>query len=222
MAAHSQHAGLVVAVVLARAGSKGVPGKNTALVAGKPCVAWTIEHAMAAKAVDVVVVSSDCDEVLAIAGEMGALPHRRPDALAGDTARVDDALRDAVAWYEGDPQHPGTIGAAVLLYGNVPVRPGGLIDRGVALWQQTGCDSVQSYEPVGKYHPWWQTRVTGGSRRGRAIGSSAGCTADSSSRRATCPTAGWSSFRDRPSFTRPTGSMPRTRTRSWVLIIAAS
>lgn len=159
MTGRTQHAGPVVAVVLARAGSKGVPGKNTAVVAGRPCVAWTIEHARVAASVGAVVVSSDSDGALGIADEMGALAHRRSDALASDTARVDDALREAVGWYEREEGLAAGVAAAVLLYGNVPVRPAGLIDRAVALWRESGCDSVQSYAPVGKFHPWWQVRL---------------------------------------------------------------
>ncbi|MCC7387735.1 MAG: acylneuraminate cytidylyltransferase family protein [Phycisphaerales bacterium] len=156
MPAKPGESGAVLAVVVARAGSKGVPGKNTAPIAGRPCVAWTIEHALGAPGVRAVVVSSDSAEVLEIARAMGALAHRRSDALATDTARVDDALREAVAWYEAEH---GPIGAAAMLYANVPVRPAGLLDRAVALWRATGCDSVQSYAPVGKHHPWWQVRL---------------------------------------------------------------
>ena len=156
MASSAQQDGLVVAVVVARAGSKGVPGKNTAAVAGRPCVAWSIGHALEARGVDRVVVSSDSDEVLRIAAAEGVLAHRRSDALASDVARVDDALREAVAWFEVGQ---GPVAAVVLLYGNVPVRPAGLIDRVVGLWRETRCDSVQSYAPVGKYHPWWQVRL---------------------------------------------------------------
>lgn len=148
--------GPVLAVVVARAGSKGVPGKNTAPVGGRPCIAWTIDHALHAAEVQAVVVSSDGEAILDIARAMGALAHRRSDALATDTARVDDALRETVAWYEAEH---GEIGAAALLYGNAPVRPAGLLDRAVALWRETGCDSVQSYAPVGKHHPWWQVRL---------------------------------------------------------------
>lgn len=155
MADQGHERGRVVAVVVARAGSRGVPGKNVADVGGRPCVAWTIEHALEA-GVDAVVVSSDSAEVLEIAGAMGALAHRRSGALASDTARVDDALREAVRWFEAAR---GAVGAAVMLYGNVPVRPRGLAARAVALWRESGCDSVQSYAPVGKFHPWWQCRV---------------------------------------------------------------
>ncbi len=159
-----QHPGLVVAVVLARAGSKGVPGNNTAMIAGKPCVSWTIEHALAAEAVNMVLVSSDSEDVLSLAREMGVRAHQRSDALASDTARVDDALRAAIEWFVLDESTGERIDAVVLLYGNVPVRPRGLIDRAVALWQESDCDSVQSYAPVGKHHPWWQTRLGDGGK----------------------------------------------------------
>lgn len=153
----------VVAVILARGGSKGVPGKNTAVVGGKPCIAWTIEAARAATSITRVVVSSDDARALAIAREMGVQAHERPAALASDTARVDDAAREAV---EG-----ATEDVVVVLYGNVPVRPPGLIDRGVALLRQSGCDSVQSYAPVGKHHPWWTARLDEAGRVGPWEGS---------------------------------------------------
>lgn len=145
-----------IAVVLARAGSKGVPGKNTANVAGRACIEWTIRAAQEAVLVDHVLVSSDCPKSLAIASEMGVEPApRRPDD-ASDSARVDVSLRHALedwaaAITDGDQ--------IVMLYANVPVRPAGLIDRAIELLASSGCDSVQSYARVGKYHPWWQARL---------------------------------------------------------------
>jgi len=153
-----------IAVVLARAGSKGLPGKNVAPVAGRPCVAWTIEAALAAATVDAVLVSSDSPEVLAIGREMGATPVEREPEHASDTATVDDAVRACLRRAAGldapvtlDGRDPSA--CVVILYGNVPVRPAGLIDRAVALLRRTGCSSVQSYAPVGKFHPWWQARL---------------------------------------------------------------
>ena len=141
----------VVAVVLARGGSKGLPGKNTADVAGKPCVQWTIEAALRAELVDRVIVSSDDERVLEIGRDLGAIAHDRPAALASDTATVDDAVREAV---RDDDAH-----TVAILYGNVPVRPDGLIDECVRTLLENGADSTQSYAPVGKYHPWWTARV---------------------------------------------------------------
>lgn len=142
------------AIILARAGSKGVPGKNTRAIAGKPCVAWTIGHAQSATSIGRIAVSSDDPRALDIAQSMGCIPLRRSDALATDTARIDDAAREAATQLGITANTP-----IVILYANVPVRPPGLIDRAVELLTRTGCDSVQSYQPVGKYHPWWTARV---------------------------------------------------------------
>lgn len=149
-----------LAIVLARGGSKGVPGKNLAAVGGRPCVAWTIEAAKDAHGVAAVILSTDDPRIAEIGRAMGANVVLRPATLATDTARVDDATRHAVAEWEhqtGTTQEPTR--PVVILYGNVPVRPPGLIDRACGLLVESGCDSVQSYAPVGKYHPWWTARV---------------------------------------------------------------
>jgi len=143
-----------LAIILARAGSKGVPGKNTALVAGRPCIEWTIEAALNATTVSRTLVSSDDSHALAIAARMGATPAPRPAHLADDTARVDDAARHAAASLDLAPDTP-----IVILYANVPVRPAGLIDHAVSLLRDARADSVQSYAPVGKHHPWWTARL---------------------------------------------------------------
>ncbi len=145
-----------VAVVMGRAGSKGVPGKNMLAIAGRPCAAWTIEAALRAQHVERVLVSSDCPRLLALGEQMGAEPAPRRAEDASDVARVDVALRHALEdWAAGD----ANCAHVVMLYANVPVRPAGLIDRAVESLVTSGCDSVQSYARVGKHHPWWQTRL---------------------------------------------------------------
>ena len=63
----------VVAVICARGGSKGIPRKNVRPFAGHPLIAWTIRAALAAEGVDHVVLSSEDDEILAVAEAHGAL-----------------------------------------------------------------------------------------------------------------------------------------------------
>lgn len=150
-----------VAIILARAGSKGVPGKNIAPVAGRPCIAWTIEHAQRSARVGLVAVSSDDPRALDVARSMGARAIERPAALAHDTARVDDASRHAADVLGIPPADPRPI---VMLYANVPVRPGHLTDAAVDLLGRTRADSVQSYVRVGKFHPWWTARLGEGGR----------------------------------------------------------
>jgi N-acylneuraminate cytidylyltransferase len=143
----------VLAIIIGRRGSKGVPGKNAAPLAGKPAVAWTIEHARATNAVDRIAVSTDCPDVTRAAEGCGVTVVARPAELASDTATVDAAARHAVETLSERAE------IIVLLYANVPVRPAGLIDRAVAMLRETGADSVQSYAPVGKYHPLWMMRL---------------------------------------------------------------
>lgn len=152
-----------IAVVLARAGSKGLPGKNRALVAGRPCVSWTFEHARAAALVGRVGVSTDDGEIARLAAKAGIEHWPRPAELAGDTATVDAATRMALRQADTLAQTPPDA-AVVMLYANVPVRPAGLIDRALALFHRSGCDSVQSYAAVGKHHPAWTARVAADGR----------------------------------------------------------
>lgn len=151
-----------LAIILARAGSKGVPGKNAALITGRPCIEWTIDHAQAAATVGHTALSTDSPDLAAIARRREIDVLDRPQDLASDTATVDAAARHAVRQFEA--RHPGLgglghSGPIVILYGNVPIRPPGLIDRAVKIMLSTDCDSVQSYAPVGKNHPWWTAIV---------------------------------------------------------------
>jgi len=141
-------------LILARAGSKGAPGKNRALLADRPCACWTFDHAKEAKSLSRIALSSDDDALIELAANEGIEPIKRPAALAADDAPIDAAARHAVQTLDDDSLDP-----IVLLYANVPVRPTGLIDRAVDRLRETGADSVQSYAPVGKHHPWWTARV---------------------------------------------------------------
>jgi len=157
--AMSSSASGAVAIVLARGGSKGLPRKNALPIAGLPCVLWTLRAARASRRVDVAMLSTDDAELTSIAAGDGFETLSRPAHLANDTARVDDAARDALMQYEAKGGRLDDRAPIVLLYGNAPVRPADCIDRAVALLIESGCDSVQSYQPVGKYHPWWTARL---------------------------------------------------------------
>lgn len=75
----------VVAFIFARGGSKGLPGKNIRMLGGKPLIAWSIEHALAVKRIERVIVSTDSEEIAAAAREYGAeVPFIRPAELARD------------------------------------------------------------------------------------------------------------------------------------------
>ena len=75
------------AFIFARGGSKGLPGKNIRPLGGKPLIAWSIEHAMAVNRIERVIVSTDSEDIAAVAREHGAkVPFIRPPELARDNS----------------------------------------------------------------------------------------------------------------------------------------
>ena len=150
----------VLGVILARGGSKGLPRKNVRSLGGMPLVAWTVRCAQGERRLDDVLLSTDAEDIARVGRAMGVRVVERPGELAGDTAMVDSAARHAVQGYERDEGR--RVDAVVILYGNVPLRPQGLIGRAVGLLASSGADSVQSVCPVGKFHPYWMHRVVDG------------------------------------------------------------
>jgi N-acylneuraminate cytidylyltransferase len=83
----------VLAIIPARGGSKGLPGKNIKELCGKPLIAWTIEQAKSCSDIDRIVVSTDDSEIAEIAKKYGAeVPFIRPAELASDTASTIDVI----------------------------------------------------------------------------------------------------------------------------------
>ena len=147
-------------VILARAGSKGLISKNALAVAGRPMLAWTIEHALGSRRAGQVVLSTDGEDLARVGRSMGVGVVMRPADLASDQATVDSAARHAVEVTEA--QADTKFDTIVILYGNIPVRPADLTDRAVAKLEETGCDSVQSVYPVEKMHPYWMKQLGDG------------------------------------------------------------
>jgi len=85
----------VAAIILARGGSKGIPKKNVLNFCGKPLVAWSVLQAKNTPEIDEVYLSSDSDEILKIGEEYGAIPIKRPDEIAGDSAKSETAILHA-------------------------------------------------------------------------------------------------------------------------------
>jgi len=138
-------------VILARGGSKGVPGKNLRLLLGRPLLSYTIEAARTAERLSRLVVSTDDDRIAASAEGEGVEAIRRPPEMATDTAPIEWALRHAVRLVEA---REGRLDAVVALYANVPVRKPGIIDLVVDKLLATGADSVQTYAPCPKPPQW--------------------------------------------------------------------
>lgn len=149
-----------IAIILARAGSKGLPDKCVLPLCGKPVLAYTLSHAQQSRWVEEVVLTTDSPRAAAAGQAAGAFIVERPPHLAGDSATTQDAARHALETYE---QASGEeAGVIVVLGGNVPIREDGLIDRCIDRLLGTRCDSVQTVAPVGKHHPDWMYRIDDG------------------------------------------------------------
>jgi N-acylneuraminate cytidylyltransferase len=86
-----------VALICARGGSKGLPGKNIRPLAGVPLIAWSIRHALAVSRINRVIVSTDSEDIAAVAREYGAeVPFMRPAELAQDNSPERGVWRHAL------------------------------------------------------------------------------------------------------------------------------
>ena len=91
----------VIAIIPARSGSKGLPGKNIKPLCGKPLIVWSIEAGLGSKYIDEVMVTTDNEEIAIIAREFGAsVPFIRPAELASDTATSMDVIKHVLNLYE--------------------------------------------------------------------------------------------------------------------------
>jgi CMP-N,N'-diacetyllegionaminic acid synthase len=91
----------VIAIIAARGGSKGLPRKNLKELDGEPLVARAVRHAHESGCIDVILVTTDDEEIAEVAREAGAVvPFMRPTDLAGDLATTEDTLKHALLNYE--------------------------------------------------------------------------------------------------------------------------
>jgi CMP-N-acetylneuraminic acid synthetase len=148
-----------IAVIIGRAGSKGLKHKNMRELGGKPLTAWTVEHALQCKRPEAVILSSDGQAILDVGRSYGVHCYKRPDELSGDLVTVDAAVRHGVIQWETETGKQATVIA--ILYANVALRPDDLTDRAIDKLITTGCDSVQTVYNVGKTHPLWMRKLTG-------------------------------------------------------------
>jgi CMP-N,N'-diacetyllegionaminic acid synthase len=137
----------ILGVVTARAGSKGIPGKNTKPLAGKPLIAHTIESAQASGVFDRLVLSTDDETAAGIARELGCeVPFMRPPELCADDTPHLPVMQHAVAWLR-DEQHyePDWV---MILMPTSPLRQPRHIVEAVALAIGSGADSVVSVDEL--------------------------------------------------------------------------
>jgi N-acylneuraminate cytidylyltransferase len=134
-----------VAIVLARGGSKGIPGKNLAGFCGKPLLQWTLEQLKAVMDPKFIYVSSDSEPILHRALQMGCLPILRPADLATDTATSESGWLQALANIEGPDNFVDTVLAAQV---TSPLREPEDFREALKLFETCHYDSMFSASPA--------------------------------------------------------------------------
>jgi N-acylneuraminate cytidylyltransferase len=151
----------ILAVIPARGGSKGLPGKNIRPFAGLPLIAHSILCAKMCPGISRVIVSTDSDSIAAKAREYGAeVPFRRPAELAGDTAAMWPVIRHALV--ESEARFGERYGAVILLDPTSPARlPEDVASALATLNGDERCDGVIGVsEP--EFSPYWHCVVEEG------------------------------------------------------------
>jgi len=134
---------VVVCVIPARGGSKGLPGKNIKNFCGKPLIAHTIEQARQSKYIDRVIVSTEDEEIARISLEYGAeVPFMRPIELARDNSSTVDVLLHAINWLETVDRYAFDI--LLLLHTTTPLRSVEDISKSITLMVEENADNVFS------------------------------------------------------------------------------
>ncbi|MCI4662933.1 MAG: acylneuraminate cytidylyltransferase family protein [Neomegalonema sp.] len=135
----------VVALIPARGGSKGIPGKNIADLGGKPLIAWSIEAARATPEIEGVYVSTDDPQIALVAERYGATVLARPAELATDQALPADAIRYHIEHLRASGEEAAYM---VYLEPTAPFRIPDDISACIARLRSGSCQSVATFSPA--------------------------------------------------------------------------
>lgn len=138
----------ILALIPARGGSKGIPRKNVIDIAGKPLIAYSIEHAHQSALITRTIVSTDDAEIAAVARRFGAeVPFRRPAHLAGDLSTDLEVFDHALTTLRDTEGYVPDL--VVQLRPTSPVRRVSVIDAAIqALLDASDADSLKSLSPT--------------------------------------------------------------------------
>ena len=146
----------ILAIIPARGGSKGIPGKNIKLLAGKPLLFYTIDAAKNSKYITRTVVSTESAQIKDIALSLGAEVIDRPIELAQDETKTAPVLLQVVSELEKQNYYPDIV---VLLQATCPLRNAKELDEAIELFfanRKNGVDSVFAAKEIGTTHSKWR------------------------------------------------------------------
>jgi CMP-N,N'-diacetyllegionaminic acid synthase len=143
-------------IILARAGSKGIPKKNIVDFCGKPLISWTILQALEAKEVHDVWVSSDSDEILAVAKHYGANTIIRPKRISGDYEPSESAWLHAIDYIKKKSGYP--IDYVLAPQVTSPLRHASDFSNAIIQIKANGYDSLLSVAEIEDFFIWKKER----------------------------------------------------------------
>lgn len=142
---------MIVAIIPARGGSKGIPKKNLLDLCGKPLIGWSIDQAVNAELIDDVFVTSDSDEILAVGEKFGAKSIKRPEAISGDNATSESAWLHALDEIEAKGKK---VEYVVLMQATSPIRHSFDLDQAIKKMKDENLDSLFSVANIGDFFIW--------------------------------------------------------------------
>ena len=148
----------ILAIIPARGGSKGVPGKNIKLLNGKPLLEYTLEIALQSNYLTEVIVSTEDEQIMEVAESLGIkVPFIRPLELAQDKTPTIDVIIHALNWYGNKNIF---FDAVCLLQVTSPFRTLDFLNKAIEKFISTNCDSLVSVQKVPhEYNPHWTFEV---------------------------------------------------------------
>lgn len=149
----------LTALIFARGGSKGLPGKNVRQLAGKPLIGWAVEQALAVQSISRVIVSTDSEEIASAARSHGAqVPFMRPQELSGDGTSELLAWRHALEFlYKSEGAMPNPF---ISVPATSPLRLPNDIERCINEYESSGADVVLTVTPA-RRSPWFNMVMPG-------------------------------------------------------------
>lgn len=147
----------MLAIIPARGGSKGLPGKNIKELNGKPLIAYTIESALKSKYIDRVIVTTDVDDIAKVARQYGAdVPFIRPAYLASDTASAIDVYLHATEFVMEETG--AKIDKFMVLLPTTPMRTNKHIDNAVEFFNAKQAITLISVKEAETPVTWYMNR----------------------------------------------------------------
>lgn len=144
-----------LAIIPARGGSKGLPGKNIRPIAGKPLIQWSVLSALESRSRIRVVVSTDDQQIADAALAAGAeVPFMRPASLAEDTTPTEPVMLHALEALE---QAGDSFDAVILLQPTSPFRQVGSLDKAISRFESEGADSLLGV--CRNHHFFWKNKA---------------------------------------------------------------